>query len=109
MLCISAGLEDATYEQFRDIKIVYSLQLYGNMFITVAIDNIQYNPLSITLLGSFHGTGSSLIQHSHTSGDGRDSNQIVIDYSSTKFTVLQLCTTCLIKAVKSTIPAVVQE
>ena len=44
-------------------RVVCPPTLRLNVFTTAALDNIDHNPSSTTLEGSFHGTGISLFQH----------------------------------------------
>lgn len=52
----------AVCKDFHDKKVVVPAQLQHGLFIIGALDNLDYNPLSTTSKGSFHGTGINLFQ-----------------------------------------------
>ena len=62
IICVSAqmGNRICKHMQFHNNHVVCPPRLCGSVFITSAVDNIDYNPSSTTSKESFHTTGISL-------------------------------------------------
>ena len=67
VLQLSTDLANAVCQQYEDDNIVCTLGLRKNVFNTSAVDNIDHNPSSTTVLArdAFHGTAISLTNHSY--------------------------------------------
>ena len=57
-------------------NVVCPPTMRGNLFTTVAVDNINHNSSSTTAKHSFHGTNISLLQHKMSQDDGVVHNSI---------------------------------
>ena len=59
---IMNDLETPVCDHFKSVGVVCPLTLHKGLFTVATIDNIDHNPSSTTVQGSFHGTGISLFQ-----------------------------------------------
>ena len=63
MLEISAQLGDATVSKYMEDRVVCPPVLRKGLFTTSAMNNIDHNPIAMTVTTSFHGTSISIFQH----------------------------------------------
>ena len=63
VLQISSDIANSVITQFEKSGVVCPSFFKNNVFTTGNLDNIDYNPSSITSKDSFHGTAISLMQH----------------------------------------------
>lgn len=60
---VENSLANSMCEQFKADGVVCPSNLRKGLFTVGALDNLDYNPSSMTAQGSFHGTSISIIQH----------------------------------------------
>ena len=68
---LSQDLFSSVCAHFKKEGVVVPTGFYKSVFTTGAVDNFDYNPSLSTAKGSFHGTGTSLIQHPDFDGQGQ--------------------------------------
>ena len=86
---MTAGAKNGVCQQFETDGDVCPAAMRRNLFITSAVDNIDYNPSSATPKDSFHGTGISLMQHTTHEFLGDDRGITVIDKTSASTRVIR--------------------
>ena len=63
-------MANAVCEHFKETDTVCPPNLKRNVFTTAAVDNIDHNTSSTTVITLFQGTRISLIQHPNEDGEG---------------------------------------
>ena len=82
LMSISTQISNSVLERYERDGVVCPPKLRKGLFTTAAVDNIDHNPSSTTLQGSFHGTAISLVQHSTNENPGQPRNANVFESTS---------------------------
>ena len=69
---------------FESEGVICPPKLLKGVFTTVAVENIDHNPSSVTAQGAFHGTGMSLFQHPTSDAPGDEGEVASIDNQPSK-------------------------
>lgn len=90
LLSITTSMTNNVIKFYEQEQCVISPNLLKNVFTTLAVDNVDYNPSATTTQSSFHGTAISVQQHpsSNASGEKIDFNSNIDPSSSTAISSL---------------------
>ena len=72
VLELLTDMEKRVCARFEPEGVFRPPRLLRGDFKTVAVDNIDHNPSSVTAQGAFHGTGISLFQHPTSDAPGQE-------------------------------------
>lgn len=73
---ITTALTNSSINFYEKEKCVIAPNMYRNIFTTLAVDNVDYNPSSTGAASSFHGTAISVQQHPTTDCPGEKINHM---------------------------------
>ena len=77
VLRLSAEMGNSVCQRFHMQQVVCPPIMWGSVFTTAAVDNIDHNPSATTAKDSFHGTGISLVQHPTFADEGVDHGIVI--------------------------------
>ena len=82
VLQLSDQMGNSVCQQFHREEVVCLPRMYGKVFTTASVDNIDHNLLcATTAKESFHGTNIFLLQHPSFAGEGVDRSNVFVEGS----------------------------